>query len=144
MARQINQAGLDLIKSFEGLRNKAYKDIVGVLTIGYGHTGSDFNKDTEWTDEECEEALKKDLARFEQGVEKLVKVPLSDNQFAALVSFAYNLGLGNLGSSTLLKLVNKQQYDAAAPEFLKWCRAGGKIVAGLQRRREAERTLFCS
>jgi len=107
----ISAAGLSLIQSFEGCekktgrgRFKAYMDPVGILTIGWGHTnatGRQFTADTVWTRAECDAALREDLAQFEAGVRALVKVELAQCQFDALVSFAYNCGLGNLKSSTL-------------------------------------------
>lgn len=140
--KRTNKKGIDLIKSFEGLELKAYKDVVGVLTIGYGHTGSGFDANSTITEAEAEEILKKDLQLFENGVNSAVTVNLNDNQFSALVSFSYNLGLGNLGKSTLLKLVNEGKFQEASEEFGKWTRAGGNILPGLVRRREAEKNLF--
>jgi lysozyme len=140
--RRINKAGLSLIKQFEGLRLKAYKDVVGVLTIGYGSTGPHVKEGMIITEQQAEDLLKEDLDRFEQGVANLVKVPLNDNQFAALVSFSFNLGLGNLKASTLLKLLNAGKLDQVPSEFVKWNKAGGKVLAGLTRRRQAEAELF--
>lgn len=136
-----NDAGIALIKQFEGCRLHAYKDIVGVWTIGYGHTGG-VSSDWVWTQAECEERLAKDLESFEAGVSKLVTLPITPNQFAAMVSFAFNLGLDKLKASTLLRCFNKHNAAAAADEFLKWCHAGGVVVEGLVKRRQAERTLF--
>ena len=140
-----NKAGIELIKAFEGLRLVAYADAVGVATIGYGHTRtvkkSDIGK-TKISAVDAENLLKGDLAHFENAVSKLVKVPLTSNQFSALVSFAYNLGEGNLSKSTLLKKLNAKDYRGAAVEFEKWNKAGGKVLAGLVRRRAAERRLF--
>lgn len=141
---KISQKGIDLIKSFEGLELKAYKDSVGVTTIGYGSTGSHVSIGMTITKEQSEQLLKKDLERFEKGVSDLVKVPLNQNQFDALVSFAFNLGLGNLKSSTLLKKLNASDYIGASKEFERWNRAGGKVLNGLTRRRIAERDLFLS
>lgn len=138
----MNAAGIKLIKAFEGCKLKAYRDIVGVLTIGYGHTGADVFEGQVITQEEAERLLRDDLEAFEVGVARLVKVSLTENQFAALVSFAYNLGLRALGGSTLLKLLNKGDPEGAALEFTKWSHAGGRVVAGLVRRREAEKALF--
>ncbi|TKC86027.1 lysozyme [Trinickia terrae] len=137
-----NQAGLNLIKQFEGLRLIAYADVVGVLTIGYGHTGPDVKPGLIITQSQADQHLSDDLARFESGVGALVKVPLNANQFSALVSFSYNLGLGNLGSSTLLRLLNQRDYPGAALQFPRWDRAGGRELAGLLRRRQAEQALF--
>ena len=140
---RISKAGLDLIKSFEGCELRSYQDIVGVWTVGYGHTKT-ARPHMLITREEAEELLRDDLEEFERGVEKLVSVPLSAAQFSALVSFAFNLGLGALSRSTLLKSLNRGDYEGAALEFVKWNKAGGKVVNGLTRRRAAERDLFNS
>lgn len=139
--RLINQAGLDLIKSCEGLKLTAYQDIVGVWTIGYGCTQG-VHGGMVITQQEAEAMLMKELSTFEQGVARYVQVALNDNQFAALVSFSYNLGLGSLQKSTLLRLLNSGDYAGAANEFPKWNKAGGKPVQGLTTRRLAEQTLF--
>jgi len=136
-----SQKGLDLIKSFEGLRLSAYKDVVGVVTIGYGTTSGVKMGDT-ITKERAEELLREDVKRFEGQVLRLVKVPLTQGQLDALVSFTYNLGAGNLGNSTLLRLLNAGDYAGAAAQFDRWNKAGGKVLAGLVRRRAAERALF--
>lgn len=141
---KISQKGIDIIKNFEGLELKSYKDSVGVLTIGYGSTGQHVSPGMTVTKEQAEQLLKKDLERFEKGVSDLVKVPLNQNQFDALCSFAFNLGIGNLKSSTLLKKLNASDYIGASKEFERWNRAGGKVLAGLTRRRIAERDLFLS
>lgn len=141
---KISQKGVKLIQDFEGLELKAYKDSIGVLTIGYGSTGPHVSMGMTITKEQAEQLLKKDLERFEKGVSDLVKVPLNQNQFDSLVSFSFNLGLGNLRSSTLLKKLNASDYVGAAAEFHRWNRAGGKVLAGLTRRRIAERDLFLS
>jgi len=140
---RINAAGLELIKSFEGLRLNSYRDAVGVWTIGYGHTRTagpgqriSFNQATA--------LLREDVSTFEKAVTRAVRVPITDNQFAALVSFAYNVGSGALSSSTLVRRLNSGDKFGAANEFLRWNRAGGRVLAGLTRRREAERTLFLS
>ncbi|HEV2800520.1 MAG TPA: lysozyme [Pyrinomonadaceae bacterium] len=165
--RDINQAGLDLIKSFEGIidGNPAtvnydpYVDPVGIYTIGWGHAivwGNGFLKTSTpnakaiakqlypngLTREEAEELLRNDIRAHSIPVEGLIKVPVTDNQFAALVSFAFNLGVNNLRNSTLLRKLNARDYDGAALEFQKWNKAGGKVLKGLTRRREAEATLF--
>jgi GH24 family phage-related lysozyme (muramidase) len=139
--RSINQTGLNLIKDFEGCLLTAYDDGVGILTIGYGHT-----QGVSWgqtiTQTQAEELLAQDLKYFEQSVANLVKVTLTDNQFAALVSLAFNIGTGAFAHSTLLRLLNQNQYQAAADQFLRWVNGGGKEIAGLVRRRKAERDLF--
>lgn len=141
---KISQKGMKLIQDFEGLALKAYKDPIGIWTWGYGSTGPHVTPDKVGTQEEAEQLLKKDLERFEKGVSDLVKVKLNQNQFDALVSFSFNLGLGSLKSSTLLKKLNASDYQGAANEILRWNRAGGKVLNGLTRRRIAERGLFLS
>lgn len=136
-----SQRGLSLIKSFEGLRLQAYKDAVGVWTVGYGTTrgvkaGMSINK------EQAERMLVNDVQCFEPEVERLVTVPLSQNQWDALMSFTYNLGSANLESSTLLRKLNAGDYAGAADQFPRWNKAGGKVLPGLVRRRAAERDLF--
>lgn len=141
---KISQKGLNLIKSFEGLELKAYKDSVGVVTIGYGSTGTHVSMGQTLTVQQAEDLLRKDVSRFEEGVGKLVKVTINQNQFDALVSFSFNLGLGNLSSSTLLKKLNAGDYQGASLEFERWNKAGGKVLNGLTRRRLAEKELFLS
>lgn len=131
----------ELIKSFEGLELEAYLCPADIWTIGYGHTGDVKEGDT-ITKAEAEDLLDKDLEKFRSGVNICVKVPLNENQFGALVSFAYNVGIGSLQSSTLLKLLNAGDYDAAADQFPRWNKSGGKVLTGLTRRREAERAVF--
>jgi len=143
--RKTNQAGIELIKSFEGLELKAYPD-PGTggdpWTIGYGHTGPEVVKGNTITKEEAERLLRQDLDKFEQAVEKLITVPLTDNQFAALVSFAYNCGPRNLENSTLRKKLQARDYAGAAEQFKVWVKAAGKTLPGLVRRRNAESQLF--
>lgn len=139
--RRINEAGRDLIRKFEGLRLTAYKCPAGVWTIGYGHTG-DVKKGDVITAHQADAILDVDLDKFERGVVNLLDVDVNDNEFAALVSFAYNLGIGALGRSTLLKLINAGNKPQAATQFMKWTYAAGKVVPGLVRRRAAERELF--
>lgn len=138
----ISQNGIDLIKRFEGCRLTAYKCPANVWTIGYGHTGSDVKQGLTITQEQAEKLLKSDLVVHCNNVSKLVKVPLNQNQFDALVSFEYNLGYGNLSRSTLLALINQKKFKEASEEFKKWKCAGGKVLAGLVKRREAEKELF--
>lgn len=144
-----SQRGIDLIKNAEGLRLQPYICSAGKRTIYYGHVilpGEKFNN----TKEEAEAVLTRDLAKFEAGVSKLVKVPLTQNQFDALVSFAFNVGLDDdldtkaegLGDSTLLKKVNAKDFEGAALEFSKWVYAAGQPLIGLKRRRAAEAALF--
>lgn len=145
---QISENGIALIKSFEGLRLTAYKDNVGVWTIGYGWTqlvdGKHVAAGMTIKQETAERLLKTGLVSYERDISKLVKVNLTQGQFDALVSFAYNLGVRALSTSTLLKKLNAGDYRGAADEFLCWNKAGGKVLAGLSRRREAEQSLFLS
>lgn len=136
-----SQKGIDLIKKFEGCRLEAYKCPAGIWTIGYGHTKG-VKDGMIITQEQAEEFLREDLRIFEQTVESCVKVPLSQNQFDALVSFCYNCGSGALRTSTLLRLLNEGKYSEAGEQFLRWNKAGGKVLVGLTRRREEERELF--
>ena len=140
---RINAAGLELIKSFEGLRLNAYLDAVGVWTIGYGHTRT-AGPGQSVSFAGATALLREDVATFEKAVTQAVRVPITANQYAALVSFAYNVGSGALNSSTLLRRLNAGDTYGAANEFLRWNRAGGRALAGLTRRREAERVLFLS
>lgn len=144
MARRINAAGLSLIKQWEGLKTTAYKDVAGILTIGYGHTSAagapKVTPGMAIGDKEAERILQNDLAKFEARVERLVTVPVNDNQFAVLVSFDFNTGA--LHKSTLLKKLNKGDYDAVPGELAKWVNAGGRKVQGLVNRRAAEAGLW--
>jgi len=138
------QKGIDLIKVSEGVVLKVYKDAVGLPTIGYGHLIKAGEVFTTITQQQAEDLLRKDLVQFENGINQLVTVPLTQNQFDALVSFTFNLGVGSLKSSTLLKKLNAKDYAGASAEFLRWDKAGGKTLAGLTKRRTAERQLFLS
>ncbi|RZG79680.1 lysozyme [Acinetobacter venetianus] len=142
----ISSVGIQLITSFEDLRLKAYDDGVGVWTIGYGTTiypnGVAVKKSDSCTLEQAKSFFQHDLRRFQTAVNDVVSVPLSQNQFDALVSLAYNIGTNAFKTSTLVKYLNALDYKAAADEFPKWNRGGGKVLKGLVRRREAERALF--
>lgn len=140
--RRIHNAGLTLIKSFESLSIKAYQDQVGIWTIGFGHTGPEVAKGMEITVTEASTLLERDLDNAEKGVDESLEVHVNDNQFAALVSLAFNIGLGNFHKSTLLRKLNAGDVEGAAEEFPEWCHAGGKVSLGLARRRAAEESLF--
>lgn len=146
MSKSISKTGIDLISSFEGIRLNAYDDGVGVWTIGIGTTvypnGVIVKKGDKCTLEQALKYLQHDLKSFEKTVNESVKVPLSQNQFDALVSLAYNIGSGAFKNSTLLKKLNAKDYAGAADQFLVWNKGGGKVLKGLVRRREAERALF--
>lgn len=138
---QISKAGLDLIKQFEGLYLKAYRCPAGVPTIGYGHTAGVAMGQT-ITQQQADDYLRRDVRQFERAVARLVTVPLTQGQFDALVSFAFNLGEGALAQSTLLRLLNAGDYAGAAAQFDRWNKAGGRVLPGVVRRRAAERALF--
>lgn len=138
----ISQKGIDLIKNFEGCRLTAYRCPANILTIGYGHTGSDVVIGQNITQEQAEKLLKSDLLVHCNNVSRLVKVPLTQNQFDALVSFEFNVGYGNFASSTMLKLLNQKKYREAAAQFDRWVYANRKVLAGLVKRRAAEKNLF--
>jgi len=138
---QCNEAGIALIKEFEGCKLTVYLDIVGLPTVGYGHR-TDLGVGTEISQDEANDLLSQDLTRFETGVTRLVTVDLTSNQFSALVCFSFNLGLSSLAGSTLLKCVNSGDFEGAAEQFLRWDRAGGQVVEGLERRRQTESALF--
>jgi lysozyme len=163
---KINQEGINLIKSFEGIMDgnpstvnlDPYICPAGYWTVGWGHVVRDragkmiYGKENKhlashWvpqglTIKQCETLLKMDLAEYEGFVLRLVKVPLNVNQFSALVSFCFNLGPGNLEDSSLLRILNQGNYKEASNEFMKWNKAGGRELAGLTRRRKAEQILF--
>lgn len=139
-----SQKGIDLIKRFEGVVLKVYKDAVGLPTIGYGHLIKKGEVFTTITQQQAEELLAKDLKQFEEGISTSVKVALTQNQFDALVSFAFNLGMGNVNSSTLLRKLNAGDIQGAANEFVRWNKASGRVLSGLTRRRLAEKELFLS
>ena len=138
---KISQEGLALIKKFEGCELKAYHCAAGVPTIGYGSTHG-VTMDMEITQEEADELLMDDVSKFEEAVTRAVKVPLEQNQYDALVSWTFNLGPSNLSSSTMLRVLNEGNYEEVPAQIKRWNKAGGKVLQGLIRRREAEALLF--
>ena len=141
--RKITGQGLELIKRFEGFRDEVYLDAAGLPTIGYGHLireGDDFSGGI--SKEDGEALLVKDTGIAERAVLSLINVPLTDGQFDALVSFTFNLGGGALQRSTLRQKLNREEYEAAASEFIRWVWAGGKKLKGLIRRRKAEKEVY--
>ena len=138
----IGQKGIDLIKHFEGCELNAYKCPAGVWTIGYGHIKG-VSEGMSITQEQAEQMLLDELKEYENYINELVTVSLSQNQFDALVSWVYNLGPANLQSSTLLKVLNSGDYSGVPAQIERWNKAGGKVLEGLIRRREAESALFC-
>lgn len=145
---EMSNNGLSLLKTFEGCELAAYQDPVGVWTIGYGWTqpvnGKPVGKGMTITQDTADSLLHSGVVQYEKGVTRLVNVGINQNQFDALVDFAYNLGVKALEGSTLLKKLNAGDYTGAADEFPKWNKAGGKVLNGLVKRRAAERSLFLS
>lgn len=131
----------DFIKQFEGRSLKAYRCQAGVLSIGYGHTKG-VKEGDEISASEAEQLLVEDLTAIADDLNRLVNVPVSDGQYIALLSLAFNVGASAVKKSTLLFHLNHKRYDEAAAEFDKWVYAGGKVSEGLKRRRAAERELF--
>lgn len=138
-----SEAGLALTMRYEGLRLQAYQDSGGVWTIGYGHTGSDVKSGMQIGTLQAESYLRADLRRSIDAVNTLVSAPVAQNHFDALVDFCFNAGSGNLQHSTLLVLINKRDFTAAAEEFGRWVYVAGTLNRGLQRRRTAEKAMFC-
>lgn len=139
--RRINAEGIALIKQWEGLKLDAYKDIGGVWTIGYGHTRT-AKPNMRITETEAETLLRQDLYTFEMAVIACVHVHLTDNQFAALVSWAYNVGAEAMRKSTLIRKLNDGDYASVPAELAKWTKVKGKTVRGLANRRAAEAGLW--
>ena len=140
---RINDAGIAIIKRAEGLRLDSYRCPAGVATVGFGHTGPDVRIPMTITPGEAERLLHEDLARFENGVTNcLGGAPTNSNQFSAMCSLSYNIGLGNFATSTVLKRHRNGQYAGAANAFLLFNKAGGKVLPGLVTRREDERELY--
>jgi len=140
---KISQEGLDLIKGFEGLRAEAYLCPAGVWTIGYGHTKEVKQGDT-ITQDEAGDLLMQDLGFAEKAVRENVKIPLTQNQYDALVSFVYNVGINAFEKSTLLRKLNSGDYSGTSKEFDRWIYASGKRLKGLENRRAKEGELFLS
>ena len=142
-----SQAGIDLIKSFEGFRSAPYRDAVGIPTIGYGMTIYPDGRKVTMADKPITEAeavagLRNLLGRYEQAVERYAQIKLCQHQFDALTSLAYNIGNEALRTSTLMRHLNQGDLTSAANQMLRWNRAGGRVLAGLTRRRQAERAMF--
>lgn len=155
---QVSQKCISQIKKDEGVKNKPYQCPALLWTVGVGHVIDPHHAKVPFADrkalpipsgwdrvlsnDEIDEILRKDLNRFEQGVLRLIKVPMTQGQFDALVSFSFNVGLGNLQNSTLRMKINRGDYVGAAEQFLVWTKAGGKVLAGLVKRRTHEKEMF--
>jgi lysozyme len=145
--RHITQAGIDLIKQFEGFSPTVYICPAGYPTIGYGHVVKPDERQqfaSGITPEQAETLLRQDVQTAERAVLRLITVPLTEGQFDALVSFTFNLGAGALQRSTLRRKINRGEHVAALGEFRKWVWAGGRKLEGLVRRRGAEASLYHS
>lgn len=139
----MSQEGLVVLKHFEGLRLRAYRDPVGVLTIGYGHTGPDVYEGLVWSQAQADKALRDRLQReFVPGVLAVITRSMTQGQLDAMVDLAYNVGVAAFQGSTLVRKFNAGDTQGAADEFLRWNRAGGEVLLGLRRRRAADRALF--
>lgn len=139
-----SEACVNLVKQSEGCQLNAYQDSVGVWTIGYGHTGSDVSMGLHWTLEQAEEQLGKDLEKACQQMQNAVKVTLTQGQTDALTDWVFNLGIGALESSTLLRKLNNGWYGEIPAEIVRWNHAGGNVLAGLVVRRQKEVDLWNS
>lgn len=141
--QSISERGLNLIKSFEKCRLVAFKPTPNdVWTIGWGHTGPDVDRHTVWTQEQADDGLVKDVAIAERCVNGCVTAELTQEEFDACVSLCYNIGCDAFKKSTLVKLLNAGDYDGAAAQFPRWNKQAGLELAGLTKRRDAERDLF--
>lgn len=140
----ISDTGINLIKQFETLKLKAYKAVKTekYYTIGYGHYGADVEPNMTITEAEALELFKKDLQRFERAVNRLVKVDITQNQYDALVSFSFNVGIKAFAGSTMLKFINVSHFPLAAGQFDLWVKSGGVVLNGLVKRRKIEKELF--
>lgn len=140
---KMSKVGVEMLKGFEGLSLKAYEDVGGVWTVGYGSTGLHVFPGLEITEKIADKFLYGDLRRFEEGVNEACRgIGLTQNQFDALVSLAFNIGLARFESSTLLKRLKAGDYAGAADQFLRWNKVNGRVVKGLSERRKKERERF--
>lgn len=142
--QQISQRGIDLLKQLEGCELSTYFCSGGILSVGYGSTGSHVKNGMVITEQEAEDLLKKDLERFEEAVNRLVKVKITQGQYDSLVIFSFNIGIGAFANSTLLKLLNRGLHHDAGRELSRWSKVNGLSLAGLRNRRRSELTLYSS
>jgi lysozyme len=139
---EYSKQGLALTEEFESCRLTAYRDIKGVLTIGWGHTGDDVTEGLVWTQNQADMQLVCDTQSAVNTVNRLVTVPLSQEEFDSLVDFVFNVGSGNFAGSTMLKLLNSGDTEGAAAQFDAWDHSNGQVISGLLRRRRAEESEF--
>jgi len=142
MTMRTGDAGLTLIKRFEGCVLTTYRCGAGVCTIGFGHTGKDVKPGMAITRDRAEVLLKRDLAVVDAALERLVTAPLRQHQWDAVASLIFNIGVPAFAKSTLLRLLNAEEHGNAADEFGRWVYAGSRVLPGLIKRRAAERDLF--
>jgi lysozyme len=146
MASRLKKGGavaamaIALVGGFEGLRTVAYRDVVGVPTVCYGETAG-VRMGDRYTPAQCKAMLATSLEAYAAGIDRCVTAPMTDERFVALVSFAYNVGVGSACSSTAVRLINAGQTRAGCDQLLRWNKAAGIVFPGLTRRREAERAL---
>ena len=138
-----SDVGVEMIKEFEGKKQVAYQDPAGVWTIGYGHTKG-VEKGQLCIEKTCDRFLREDLEEVEEYIDRLVEVPLTQKQYDALVAWTFNLGPTNLKESTMLRKLNYGDYESVPEEMRRWNKAGGEVLNGLVRRRDAEANLFSS
>jgi lysozyme len=140
----INEAGKDIIKFYESLRLKTYLDTGKVPTIGWGHCGPEVKMGMVISKEKAIEIFDKDISKFQEGVKKLIKskATTTQNQFSAMVSLAFNIGLGQFSTSSVLRFHNQGQYDKAANSFVLFIKDNGKVLNGLVKRRKSESLLY--
>ncbi len=145
---ELNEAGVKLIQDFEGLMLEAYRCSAGVLTIGWGHTSAagepEVTPGMTITEAQAQEIFRRDVKQYSDGVRDLVEVDISDNQFSAMVSLAYNIGVAAFAKSSVLRFTNERRFDEAAASFALWNKAGGQVLRGLVRRRAAEAELYAT
>jgi lysozyme len=139
---QHSQTATTMIEGFEGLRLTAYQDQGGVWTVGFGHTGPEVVEGLTITLDQANGLMNADITKFDDYLNKVVTVPLNQNQFDALISLTYNIGDGHFQSSTVLRKLLLEDYSGAADAFLMWNKIAGNVSVGLTRRREAEKALF--
>jgi lysozyme len=139
---KISEQGISLIKESEACRLDSYQDSIGIWTVGYGHTGPEVKEGLHITQDAAEALLLSDLETVEKCIANSVSVGLTQGQYDALCSFVFNLGCSALRNSTLLRLLNAGDDIGAAEQFKRWDHAGGKVLAGLTKRREAEAEMF--
>lgn len=142
MALRLNKTGLDLIKKFEGCRLQAYQDVSGIWTVGWGQTGPWIDESTMLSQAQADTLLERELKKKEEAMSRIVIAPTTENEWAALVSLAYNIGIGAFANSTLLRYLNSDQKGLVPEQFLVWCKVKKKVIPSLLARRQTEKELY--